>query len=358
MFVLLSKIPKQLGIVYWSAWFPHGASSNTLRTNETNERIADKTNDLNYKMWQEQKEYDYQMWQENNEYNTPANQRALAEAAGINPNIIASSIAGSGTSTSAATSGNRPDAVSWTAENPASEQSAYVSNMNDIAANFQNSASQIAQTQYTNAMAEQVQIDNQSRLIQNLTNIDEARARTHFTRSNTALNQIEELLQNKIFNSRVRSAQLDNELKDSQITKTDLESTSLQIQNDIASENLAWLPKEKVAGLSYTLAQTALVLEQKGVAQETKKQIIANTALTWASENGIKIDNRIKEACEDLSIGISEANYLKSYYDAIQYSRGDNLGGHIMQDINNFTYHTDSYVEPNPPTRKARKVKR
>lgn len=55
-------------------------------TNAANIQMNTENNALQQKLQEDMNAFNYRMWQENNEYNSPANQLARAQAAGINPN--------------------------------------------------------------------------------------------------------------------------------------------------------------------------------------------------------------------------------------------------------------------------------
>lgn len=114
-------------------------------TNQTNEQIARDTNNQNYRIWREQMQYDAdkyekqlenewamynqqvadsdRQWRERfdaqNAYDSPANQRALLEAAGYNPNIYGGDATSSGASSSVSPSMIQP---TWNSSPPPTMQ--------------------------------------------------------------------------------------------------------------------------------------------------------------------------------------------------------------------------------------------
>lgn len=149
---------RPIGLNFSIGCFACGAGANTKSTNKANERIADKTNQLNYQMWQEQKQYDYDKWKEELAYNSPSAQRKRFEEAGINPNLAIAQISG-GNAESAATSGNRPDAIAAQMLNPAEEVSQYSNNLQNIAGGFNNLSRTFQQNQLDAAQTRAVSVD-------------------------------------------------------------------------------------------------------------------------------------------------------------------------------------------------------
>lgn len=62
--------------------------SNTAATNATNLKIARETNENQIQLWREQQQHDIEMWERENQYNSPAEQMARLQAAGINPLLL------------------------------------------------------------------------------------------------------------------------------------------------------------------------------------------------------------------------------------------------------------------------------
>lgn len=62
--------------------------SNTAATNATNLKIARETNENQIQLWREQQQHDIDMWERENQYNSPAEQMARLQAAGINPLLL------------------------------------------------------------------------------------------------------------------------------------------------------------------------------------------------------------------------------------------------------------------------------
>lgn len=76
--------------------FGIGASvSGQKSANKTNLAIADKTNQTNIQLAEQARAHDVAMWERQNEYNTPQMQMQRLKEAGLNPNLIYDSGAGS-----------------------------------------------------------------------------------------------------------------------------------------------------------------------------------------------------------------------------------------------------------------------
>lgn len=297
-------------------------------SNAANLKLNDENNKLNYQIWQEQKDYDYSKWKEQLEYNTPSNQMLRLRSAGLNPNLVASAIAGSNTATSAASSGQRPNLTAGQIDSDNVTNS-----LNSAYSLYQQGAIASSQVDLTSAQAEQVNIDNITRLSTNLEQLLNLQKTNKGIDISNSINEIQRRLADATFNDNVRAARLNNELIDANISKVDVERVSIQIQNDIAAENLAWLPKEKAAGLAQVLASTKLTMQQTRTSAAQERQALAVSALNYLQSEGVKIDNDLKEDVYDLSIGIQEQKYRKDTYEANQYMAGQNTNLGVLQPV-------------------------
>jgi hypothetical protein len=290
----------------------------TRETNQTNRDIAEQNNKFNERMWNMQ-----------NEYNSPVMQRARLEAAGLNPYLMmdggSAGIAES--APSADTSGTQvaPDIGSTIA-------GGYQAMGNSISS----AASQIAQMTYqndlqqatvnkTNAEAQNADLQNQYDGLRNQFAAAQFLADLRLKQSQGKISKYDALYLRDSMQDRLDSLKFQNSVSGSQASYYSQMSGLLDVQRHIEQTNLDWLPREKQAGLAATLQNVRTMASQMHLNFAQSKSAYAMAALNYAQENGVRIDNRLKDSVFDLSVGMAENQYQKGYAEADQYRRGLNL---------------------------------
>lgn len=300
---------RPIGLNFSIGCFCCGAGANTKSTNRANERIADKTNQLNYQMWQEQKQYDYDKWKEELAYNTPFAQRKRFEEAGINPNLAIAQMSG-GNAESAATSGNRPDAIAAQMQNPADEVSQYSNNLQNIAGGFNNLSRTFQQNQLDAAQTRAVSVDADIQSIERNYRAAQLEATINKLVKDGQLS--EEQAKNLRVNTFINSATADSQIKQKQYEAENakkqgkvLDSVAqLNLTNKIQSEvqtkilrtELRYLPRKLQVEIQKDLSEisvnaaNALLLgtQRKLVAEQVKTQV--ESTLAAKTDNKIKSD--------------------------------------------------------------------
>lgn len=178
-----------------AAWANDTNLTQTRETNAANERmnsennawnyqLAREANELNYQMFQEQNDWNYNMWQEQNAYNDPSAQLDRLMAAGINPNMLGSSILGSSGS---GNSQNLPSAAAWNGAevatfNPTRFEAGHVDPYNLIPQNvdFLPAMAQAAGIRRTEAETDRIELDNAFNADTYATRLDAEKASTDF----------------------------------------------------------------------------------------------------------------------------------------------------------------------------------
>ena len=300
---------RPLGLNFSIGCFCCGAGAKTKATNASNERIADKTNELNYQMWQEQKQYDYDKWKEELAYNTPSAQRKRFEEAGINPNLAIAQMNG-GNAESAATSGNRPDAIAAQMQNPAEEVSQYANNLQNIAGGFNNLSRTFQQNQLDAAQTRSVSVDADIQSIERNYRAAQLEATINKLVKDGQLS--EEQAKNLRVNTFINSASADSQIKQKQFEAENakkqgkvLDSVAeLNLTNKIQSEvqtkilrtELRYLPRKlqveiqkDLSEISVNAANALLLGEQRNLVREQVKTQVEAT-LSAKTDNKIKND--------------------------------------------------------------------
>lgn len=300
---------RPLGLNFSIGCFCCGAGANTKATNKANERITDKTNQLNYQMWQEQKQYDYDKWKEELAYNTPSAQRKRFEEAGINPNLAIAQIAG-GNAESAATSGNRPDAIAAEMQNPAEEVSQYANTMQNIAGGFNNLSRTFQQNQLDAAHTRGVSVDADIQSIER--NYRAAQLEATINKLVKEGQLSEEQAKNLRVNTFINSATADSQIKQKQYEAENAQKqgrvldsvAELNLTNKIQSEvqtkilrtEFRYLPRKlqveiqkDLSDISVNAANALLLGEQRNLVREQVRTQVEAT-LSAKTDNKIKHD--------------------------------------------------------------------
>lgn len=280
-------------------------------------QAARETNRMNYQIAQENNAFNERMWDKQNVYNSPVEQRKRLEQAGLNPNLMmnggSSGIAE--TAPTADTSGVQqvPDIGSTIA-------SGYQQFGNSIS----NAASQIAGMVYNNDL-QQANVDKTKAEAQNadLQNQYDS-LRNEFAAANFLVNlrlkqkqgDISEYEANYLRDSmqdRLDAVKFQNTLIGSQSSYYNQMAGLVDVQRKIAQTNLDWLPQEKQAGLAATLQNIRTMVSQMHLNYASAKSAYAAAVLNFASANGIRIDNRLKDSTFDLAVKMA-GNQVNTEY--------------------------------------------
>lgn len=307
---------RPIGLNFSIGCFACGAGAKTKATNASNERIADKTNALNYKMWQEQKQYDYEKWKEELAYNSPSEQRKRFEQAGINPNLAIAQISG-GNAESAASSGNRPDAIAAQMLNPAEEVSQYANNLQNIAGGFNNLSRTFQQNQLDAAQTRSVSVEADIQSIER--NYRAAQLEATINKLVKEGQLSEEQAKNLRVNTFINSATADSQIKQKQYEAENAQKqgkvldsvaelnltnkVQSQVQTEIMRTELKYLPRKlqvdiqkSLSEISVNAANALLLGEQRNLVRE---QVKTQVEATLSAKTDNKIKNQTVDAVTD-----------------------------------------------------------
>lgn len=307
---------RPIGLNFSIGCFACGAGAKTNATNRSNERIADKTNQLNYQMWQEQKQYDYEKWKEELAYNSPSAQRKRFEEAGINPNLAIAQMSG-GNAESAATSGNRPDAIAAQMQNPAEEISQYSNNLQNIAGGFNNLARTFQQNQLDSAQTRAVSVDADIQSIERNYRAAQLEATINKLVKDGQLS--EEQAKNLRVDTFINSSSADSQIKQKQYESENAQKqgkvldsvaelnltnkVQSQVQSQILRTELRYLPRKlqveiqkDLSEISVNAANALLLGEQRRLVRE---QVRTQVEATLSAKTDNKIKNSTVDAVTD-----------------------------------------------------------
>ena len=263
-----SKIPKS---VYWS-----------LLANQANQMFSEK------------------MWNAQNEYNTPFNQAQRLRAAGLNPYLAMQNDGSVGQSESASIPSGSADMTSGSVDSSlAASRSQLIGSMGST---IQTAFANINQQKIASAQADKLQSEKEYQDIVNrfavadmITKLQQRLSETHDTdarkRYQDIINYItdssKEYLVEKNHSDAVNSLNT-TLLQDDEHNLNAARLRSQQLEGDLLSANLAWLPKEKAAGIAQAYAQ-AYASTASGKASEA-------AALNYAADTyGKNFDNKMRD---------------------------------------------------------------
>lgn len=280
-------------------------------------QAARETNHMNYQIAQENNAFNERMWDKQNAYNSPVEQRKRLEQAGLNPNLMMNggSAGTAETAPTADTSGVQqvPDIGSTIASgyqqfgnslsNAASQIAGMVYNNDLQQANVQKAQ---AEAQSSSEDARYKELQNQFAAFQFIADLREKQYRGLIAKSDY------EYLRDSM-QDRLDAVKFQNTLTGSQSSYYNQMAGLVDVQRQIAQVNLDWLPQEKQAGLAATLQNIRTMVSQMHLNYASAKSAYAAAVLNFASANGIRIDNRLKDSTFDLAVKMA-GNQVNTEY--------------------------------------------
>lgn len=297
---------------------------------KTQYKIAQETNAMNYKIAQENNAFNERMFDKQNDYNSAFNQRKRLEEAGLNPYLMLDG-GSAGTASSAPTADTSGIQVAPDVAGPMSQGSqlfgSSISNAaNQIANQVYNSDLMSANVRKVNAEAATSEQDKLYKEIQNQFAAAQFLTDLRLKRMQGKLTEQDYLFAKNSMQDRLDSLKFQNTLTGSQSSYYNQMAGLLDVQRKIEETNLKWLPSEKQAALSATLQNTLTMASQMHLNYAQAKSALAMAALNFANEQGIRLDNKLKDSVFDLSVGLVENQYQKGYFEKEQFAGGWNLG--------------------------------
>lgn len=325
---------------------------------KTQYKIAQETNAMNYKIAQENNAFNERMINQQNDYNSALNQRKRLEEAGLNPYLMMDG-------GSAGTASSAPIADNSSVQQIPDVASSLSQGSHILGSSISNAASQIANqvygSQLQNANVRKVNADaassEQDKLYKEIQN--QFAAAQFFTdlrlkKMQGKLTEQDYLFAKNSMQDRLEALKFQNTLTGSQSSYYNQMAGLINVQRQIEEANLKWLPTEKQAALSATLQNTLTMCSQMHLNYAQAKSALSMAALNFANEQGIRLDNKLKDSVFDLSVGLVENQYKQGYALQDQYRRGLNLSPTQMGAA---ALSVGSHPTP-PPPRKAKKYKR
>lgn len=299
-----------------------------------------------------QNAFNLDMWNRMNAYNTPSAQKQRLIDAGLNPNLMLNNgSAGNASSSVASDAPQVGSTIQQGFQSAAQIASDYVQQQNDIAAQADVRSSQ---SDAADAEADYSRSQTQSQNIRNLFLLRQLKAET----KNAELRNTYQELENAILSGQkedlIDKPRFENQLMANQTANQASLAALNDVNRQIANVNLSWLPNQLVADYTQKMAAAKAYVAQANLAPYQARMYLASASLSFAQAHGVRIDNDVREATKDLSVGLVENEYYKGYAEAEQYRRGLNLS----TDSKIAAYvQSAGGVRNKQPKRKARKLR-
>lgn len=325
-------------------------------TNATNLQIAQQNNAFNERMWNMQ-----------NEYNLPSAQRARLEAAGINPYLMldGSSTGVAQSAPTADTSGTQvaPDVGSTIAGGYQSLGSSISSAASQIAQmSFQNDL-QKANVAKVNAEAQNADLQNAYDGLRNQFAAAQFLADLRLKQNQGKISEYDAQYLRDSLQDRLDSVKFQNTLSGSQVSYYNQLAGLTDVQRKVEETNLKWLPREKQVSIMVAIQNARTAASQMRLNDASARNMIALSALNAANEAGVRLDNKLKDAVFDLSVGLSENNYEQGLWQNEKSRMGfdipwTNLPSSFVQHLGNAAHGDfNGYGFGHPIKRRAKSTK-
>lgn len=284
---------------------------------KTQLQIARETNDNNYRIAQENNAFNERMVDKMNDWNSAKNQRARLEEAGLNPYLMLDG-GSAGTATTA------PTADTSSVQSAPDVGSTIASGAQQLGSSISSAASQISQQVYNSSLQEatvrkanaDASSSEQDALLKGI--------ESQFAAQRFLLDLKLKEMQGKVseqdyyylrdsMQDRLDSVKFQNSLTGSQSSYYNQMAGLVDVQRQIEKTNLDWLPREKQAGLAATLQNVRTMVSQMHLNYAQAKNAYAMAILNYATENGVRIDNRLKNRTFDLSVKLA-GNQVNTEY--------------------------------------------
>lgn len=272
-----------------------------------------ETNQMNYQIAQQNNAFNERMWNLQNEYNTPENQRARLEAAGINPYLMldGGSTGVAQSSPKADTSGTQvaPDIGSTIAGGYQSMGNSIASAASQIAQmSFQNDL-QKANVAKTQADAQNSDLQNQYDALRNQFAAAQFLADLRLKQYQGKISKYDANYLRDSMQDRLDALKFQNTVSGSQASYYNQMAGLYDVQRKIEETNLKWLPREKQVSIMAAVQNARTAASQMSLNFASAKNMIAMAALNAANEAGVRLDNKLKDSVFDLSVGLAENKY-------------------------------------------------
>lgn len=297
-----------LGGIFGAASQSSANSSNLAAVRETNKanfKIAQMNNEFNEKQTDKMLAWQRQQWEDTNKYNSAASQVQRFKEAGLNPYLMANGGSAGSASAMGGTSPARAESVQMQAGHVDPVTSGQF-----LADATTNALQGYLSYKEKTAQVKQIEIDNQTRLAENIQKIYNTMADTMNKQTQREYQQIQNYIAKATKNDVVDMVR---QQADSSVYETQLKAQSLTtqyLQNEMMRVQLAYMPSEKRAAIANLMADAALKGAQKGKTEKEAKKIAEDTITS-------QLGNQITRAQKDDIIAITSSTAKKIHNEAV-----------------------------------------
>lgn len=274
-------------------------------TNKANYEIAQMNNEFNEKQTDKMLAWQRKQWEDTNVYNSAASQVQRLKAAGLNPYLMTN---GGSAGTTTAMGGTAP-----TRAEPVQMQAGHVDPVTSgqfLADATTNALQGYLSYKEKTAQVKQIEIDNQTRLAENISKIYNTYADSMSKRTQQEYQSIQNYIAKATKNDVVDMVrnQADSSAFEVQLKAQSL--TTQYLQNEMMRVQLAYLPQEKRASLSSLMADISLKAAQTAKTSNEAAKIAEDTISS-------QLGNEITRAQKDDIIKITKNTAKKIHNEAV-----------------------------------------
>lgn len=272
-----------------------------------------ETNAMNYQIAQQNNAFNEKMWIAQNKYNSPIAQRQRLEQAGLNPYLMldggSSGIADSAPSADQSATQIAPDIGSTIASGYQSLGNSISSAASQIAQMSYNNDLQNANVRKANAEANNTDLQNQYDSLRNDFATAQFLTELRLKQKQGDISDYEAKYLRDSMEDRLDAVKFQNTLYGSQSSYYNQMAGLYDIQRQLGEKNLKWIDREKQVAIMVAIQNARTAASQMHLNYASAKNMIALAGLNAASAAGVRIDNHLKDAIFDLSVGDAENKY-------------------------------------------------
>ena len=284
--------------------------------NKTNLQIAQMNNEYNERMLQKQLDYNTVMWNKQNQYNSAGAQRARLKAAGLNPYMMMN---GGSAGTATAANGIIPPRAQQVQVQPVHYDFGSVNNLIsqllDIQA--QKGVRDSVENYNNNQVAsERAMRDARVRQIESDIIGKNQKSLSDYYQSMNFMQMYNKQL--ATFSSDVDRAA--REAENAKYTGMLIQAQTIyqMMQGQLSAKELSTFDSRFNQEMAIMAAQQYSLVASGAQSYAQAKQAISNALESEARTRGIKIDNHVKSALINTTIGTAQQVYKQQFYDAKQ----------------------------------------
>ena len=288
--------------------------------NEFNERMLDKQMQYNTDMYNQafsdQSKFSWDMWRANADYNSASSQVQRLRDAGLNPYLMMNG-GNAGSASAVNMSG-----VSANGVNPPQAQQVQMQpfrpDLSGLGGIISTLIDAQAQKGVRDATRDQLNIQNHYLSDMLMAQIANMQQDTFTKKSQEKLNNMNFARLQSLLPSEINK--YDQDVYNAKLTGQLIQAQTLmyKLQGSLSQKELQYFDDNALADLSIKAAQQYSLVASGQASEAQAKNAIANSLESYARTNGIKIENHVKSALINTTIGTARQLYRKSIYDAKQ----------------------------------------